>query len=63
MVMSDLRAHFRLDLLKRLDETTLFKPLSKDNIDGIIKLIIADLNRRLANKVDSLGSDGVGRRR
>ena len=40
--MSDLRAHFRLDLLKRLDETTLFKPLFKDNIDGIIKLIIAD---------------------
>ena len=50
MVMNDLRAHFRPEFLNRLDETILFKPLSKDNIGGIIKLIIADLNRRLLDK-------------
>lgn len=50
MVMEELRTHFRPEFLNRLDETILFKPLSKDNIGGIIKLILADLNRRLADK-------------
>ena len=49
-VMNDLRAHFRPEFLNRLDETILFKPLTKDNIGGIIHLIIADLNRRLEDK-------------
>ena len=49
-VMNDLRAHFRPEFLNRLDETILFKPLTKDNIGGIIKLIIADLNKRLADR-------------
>ena len=49
-VMNDLRAHFRPEFLNRLDETILFKPLTKDNIGGIIHLIIADLNKRLENK-------------
>ena len=50
MVMNDLRAHFRPEFLNRLDETILFKPLTKGNIGGIIKLIIADLNKRLADR-------------
>ena len=50
LVMNDLRAHFRPEFLNRLDETILFKPLSKENIGGIIKLIIADLNRRLSDR-------------
>ena len=50
MVMNDLRAHFRPEFLNRLDETILFKPLSKENIGGIVHLIIADLNRRLADR-------------
>ena len=50
MVMNDLRAHFRPEFLNRLDETILFKPLSKDNITGIIQLIIKDLNRRLSDR-------------
>lgn len=50
MVMNDLRAHFRPEFLNRLDETILFKPLSKDNITGIIQLIIRDLNRRLSDR-------------
>jgi len=49
-VMGELRSHFRPEFLNRLDETILFKPLTKDNIGGIIKLIIADLNRRLADR-------------
>ena len=50
MVMGELRAHFRPEFLNRLDETVLFKPLTKDNIGGIISLILADINRRLADK-------------
>ena len=49
-VMNDLRNHFRPEFLNRLDETILFKPLTKDNIGGIIKLILADVNKRLADK-------------
>ena len=49
-VMGDLRAHFRPEFLNRLDETILFKPLTKDNIGGIIRLIIAELNRRLDDR-------------
>ncbi|MBQ7956346.1 MAG: ATP-dependent chaperone ClpB [Lachnospiraceae bacterium] len=49
-VMNDLRNHFRPEFLNRLDEVILFKPLTKSNIGGIIRLIIADLNKRLADK-------------
>ena len=48
--MRDLRAHFRPEFLNRLDETVLFKPLTKGNIGGIINLLIADVNKRLADK-------------
>ena len=50
MVMTDLRNHFRPEFLNRLDETIMFKPLTKDNITRIIDLQIKDLNRRLADK-------------
>ena len=50
MVMNDLRAHFRPEFLNRLDETILFKPLTKDNISHIVDLMIADVNRRLEDK-------------
>jgi ATP-dependent Clp protease ATP-binding subunit ClpB len=49
-VMNELRAHFRPEFLNRLDETILFKPLTKENIGGIIDLILEDLNKRLADK-------------
>lgn len=49
-VLEELRLHFRPEFLNRLDETILFKPLTKDNIGGIIKLIMADLNRRLSER-------------
>ncbi len=50
LVMNELRAHFRPEFLNRLDETILFKPLTRENIGGIIHLIIADLNKRLTDR-------------
>ena len=50
MVMADLRNSFRPEFLNRLDEIIMFKPLTKDNIGGIIKLLMADLNKRLEDK-------------
>ena len=49
-VMNNLRAHFRPEFLNRLDETILFKPLTKNNIGSIIDLLVADINKRLADK-------------
>ena len=49
-VINDLRNHFRPEFLNRLDETILFKPLTKKNIGNITDLIIKDLNRRLEEK-------------
>lgn len=49
-VMNDLRNHFRPEFLNRLDEIVMFKPLTKDNIGGIVDLIVANVNRRLADR-------------
>jgi ATP-dependent Clp protease ATP-binding subunit ClpB len=50
MVMNDLKNHFRPEFLNRLDEIILFKPLERDNIAGIIDLLLADLNKRIGNQ-------------
>ncbi len=50
LVMNDLRNHFRPEFLNRLDETILFKPLSKSDISSIINLLLAELNQRLADR-------------
>ena len=50
MVMNDLKNHFRPEFLNRLDETIMFKPLTKANITNIIDLLVKDLNRRLEDK-------------
>ena len=50
MVINDLKNHFRPEFLNRLDETIMFKPLTKANITNIIDLLVKDLNRRLADK-------------
>ena len=47
LVMNDLRAHFRLEFLNRLDEIIMFKPLTKKDIYEIVELLIQDLNKRL----------------
>ncbi len=49
-VMNDLRNHFRPEFLNRLDEIVMFKPLTKDNIGGIVDLIVANVNKRLADR-------------
>jgi ATP-dependent Clp protease ATP-binding subunit ClpB len=50
LVMNDLRTHFRPEFLNRLDEIIMFKPLTRENIGGIVDLIIANLNKRLEDK-------------
>ena len=49
-VQALLRRSFRPEFLNRLDEIVFYKPLSKENITGIIDLQIAALNKRLADK-------------
>ncbi len=50
MVMEQLKTHFRPEFINRLDEIIMFKPLTKDNINGIIKLMLEDVNRRIADR-------------
>ena len=50
MVMNELKASFRPEFLNRLDEIIMFKPLTKDNIGGIVDLQLADINKRLLDK-------------
>ena len=49
-VMNELKLHFRPEFLNRLDETILFKPLTKENIGGIVNLLAVELNKRLADR-------------
>ena len=53
-VDAELRAHFRPEFLNRLDEIIMFKPLTKENVGGIVDLLVADLNRRLKDQELSL---------
>ena len=46
-VQETLRRSFRPEFLNRLDETVVFKPLTRKNVNGITRLVIADINRRL----------------
>lgn len=54
LVDRDLRGHFRPEFLNRLDEIIMFKPLTKDNIGGIVELLLDNLNRRLKDQELSL---------
>ena len=45
-----LKTHFRPEFLNRLDEIVFYKPLSRQEIDRIVDLQVADLNRRLRDK-------------
>lgn len=49
-VMNQLRGMFRPEFLNRLDEIIMFKPLTRNDISEIIKLLLEDLNKRLADK-------------
>jgi len=49
-VLAELRQTFRPEFLNRIDETVLFKPLTLEEIGRIVDLLLADLNRRLAER-------------
>jgi ATP-dependent Clp protease ATP-binding subunit ClpB len=49
-VLSELRGHFRPEFLNRVDETIIFKPLSLEEIEQIVILLLADLNKTLADR-------------
>ena len=49
-VMAELHRAFRPEFLNRLDETILFKPLTKDNLAGIIDIMVEGLKKRLADR-------------
>ncbi|PWT27165.1 ATP-dependent chaperone ClpB [Butyrivibrio fibrisolvens] len=53
-VMNELRMHFRPEFLNRLDEIIMFRPLTRDNVFGIVDLIVDDLNRRLEEREISI---------
>ena len=50
MVDAEVRAHFRPEFLNRLDEIIMFKPLTRQNISGIVDLLLEETNRRLADQ-------------
>ncbi len=54
MVLNELRAHFRPEFLNRLDETIMFKPLTKNDVGQIVDLLVQDLNERLAEREVSI---------
>ncbi len=49
-VMAELRRAFRPEFLNRLDETILFRPLTRENLTGIVELLTESLRRRLAEQ-------------
>ena len=49
-VMGELRRAFRPEFLNRLDEIIMFKPLTKENLSGIIDILMEGLKKRLADK-------------
>ena len=61
LVTNELRNHFRPEFLNRLDEQIMFKPLTKDDIGGIIELLIVDVNKRLKDKKISIALTDAAR--
>ena len=49
-VMGELRRAFRPEFLNRLDEIIMFKPLTKENLNGIIEILMQGLRKRMADK-------------
>ncbi len=60
-VMEELRLHFRPEFLNRLDETIMFKPLTKENISSIVDLMLKDLNTRIADREISISMTDVAK--
>ena len=49
-VMAELRRTFRPEFLNRLDETIMFRPLTKENLNGIVDIMLSSLRQRLSDK-------------
>ncbi len=49
-VMMELKSAFRPEFLNRLDETIMFRPLTKENLNGIIEIMVASLRKRLQER-------------
>ena len=60
-VMADLRKTFRPEFLNRIDDVVLFKPLSLEEITTIVDLLLADLNKRLADRSITVQLDKTAR--
>jgi ATP-dependent Clp protease ATP-binding subunit ClpB len=60
-VLADLRSTFRPEFLNRIDETVIFKPLTLEEIAQIVDLLVADLNRRLADRRVTVSLDAKAR--
>jgi len=60
-VMAEVRRAFRPEFLNRIDETILFKPLTLEEITRIVDLLLADLNRRLADRRVTVKLDAKAR--
>lgn len=60
-VMTELRQGFRPEFLNRIDDTVLFKPLTLEEITQIVDLLLADLNKRLANRRITIEFDDAAR--
>lgn len=60
-VNASLKGHFRPEFINRLDEIIMFKPLDKSSINGIIDLLLADLNKRIADRDLTLSLTEVAR--
>ena len=50
IVLNELKHRFKPEFLNRIDETIIFKSLSKENVKGIIKLILEDINKKLKDQ-------------
>lgn len=61
-VMEELRGNFRPEFLNRLDEIIMFKPLTKNNIEGIVNLLVEDVNRRIEDKELTLELSSAAKR-
>ncbi|WP_304616820.1 ATP-dependent chaperone ClpB [Paracoccus sp. (in: a-proteobacteria)] len=60
-VMEAVRAHFRPEFLNRLDEIIIFRRLSRSNMDGIVQIQLARLEKRLAGRKITLDLDDAAR--
>lgn len=60
-VMGELHNHFRPEFLNRIDDIVLFKPLSVDEIESIVELMVADLKQRLAARRIDLNTSAAAR--